>query len=109
MRNGQESERDRLLAMMLMDEDRIYAQTVARRVPFAHHRPLRDELINGHARRRRNSSTATRAAGSRREWCSPTSRAILMMPTACPWEAHVRRYSRRRMPPACQWEVHVRR
>lgn len=25
MRNGQESERDRLLAMMLMDEDRIYA------------------------------------------------------------------------------------
>jgi len=37
---------------LLLDEGRIYAQTVARRVPFTNHRPLREELLNGHARRR---------------------------------------------------------
>jgi hypothetical protein len=112
MRNGQESERDRLLAMLLMDEDRIYAQTAARRVPFAHHRPLRDELINGHARRRfptgmvfthepcdfddahglpvggvTFAATAPRATRPRRR-----------MPPACRWEPHVRRYSPARNP-----------
>jgi hypothetical protein len=37
---------------LLMDEDRVYAQTVARRGPFTNHRPPREELLNGHARRR---------------------------------------------------------
>ena len=36
----------------LMDEDRIYAQTMTRRVPFTNHRPPREELLNGFARRR---------------------------------------------------------
>jgi len=36
----------------LMDEDLIYSQTVARHVPFTNHRPPREELLNGHARRR---------------------------------------------------------
>ena len=36
----------------LMDEDRVYAQTVARHVPFTNHRPPREELLNGRARRR---------------------------------------------------------
>jgi hypothetical protein len=37
---------------LLMNEDRICALTVARRVPFINHRPPREGQFNGHARRR---------------------------------------------------------
>jgi len=35
-----------------VDEDRIYVQIMARRVPFTNHGPPREELLNGRARRR---------------------------------------------------------
>jgi hypothetical protein len=36
----------------MMDEDWVYRESLARRVPFTNHRPPREQLLNGQARRR---------------------------------------------------------
>ena len=36
----------------MMDEDWVYRETLARRVPFTNHRPPREQLLSGQARRR---------------------------------------------------------
>jgi hypothetical protein len=123
MRNGQEPELDRLLAMMLMDEDRIYAQTATRRVPFTNHRPPPEKLINGHARRRfptgivfthepRDFDDAQFAAVAGLP-TEPLGRTVGLQNLGRPAVRGFGPFQRPAppgpMPPACRWEAHVRR